>query len=52
MDYMGKEMNIAGLAEEVLKELPDQIVSYMMANQIKPHKQEWNQIDQLNLSLA
>jgi hypothetical protein len=33
------------LAEEVLREMPDQIVGYMMGHGIKPMKQEWLQVD-------
>lgn len=33
------------LAEEVLKEMPDQIVGYMLANGVKPQKQEWLSVD-------
>jgi Copine len=29
--------NMSGLAEEVLKELPDQIIDYMATNKIKPN---------------
>ncbi len=42
-DYAGRDISI--LAEEVLREMPDQIVAYMMANNIKPQKQEWANVD-------
>ena len=35
------------LAEEVLRELPDQIVGYMLANNIKPVKVEFQPIEAL-----
>ena len=35
-DY--ERANFALLAEEVLREMPDQIVGYMLANNIKPQK--------------
>jgi hypothetical protein len=34
MDYMDRDVSV--LAEEVLREMPEQIVSYMMANNIQP----------------
>jgi hypothetical protein len=42
-DYLNSD--ISRLAEEVLKEMPDQIVGYMMANGVKPMKQEWMNIE-------
>lgn len=39
------QSDIGRLAEEVLREMPDQIVSYMEANHIKPIKNEWTQVD-------
>lgn len=38
---------MAALAEEVLKELPDQIVGYMMANGIKPAKVDFHSAEAL-----
>lgn len=42
-DYAGRDISI--LAEEVLREMPDQIVGYMMANNIRPQKQEWVSVE-------
>eukprot|EP00347_Sterkiella_histriomuscorum_P005523 403356292 len=42
-DYRNSDISI--LAEEVLREMPDQIVGYMMANGIKPQKQDWLNVD-------
>jgi hypothetical protein len=36
-----KFADISLLAEEVLREMPDQIVQYMMVNHIKANKQSW-----------
>jgi hypothetical protein len=33
--------NISGLAEDVLREMPDQIVNYMLSKNIKPLKLDW-----------
>ena len=43
LDY--NKGGIAQLAEEVLKEMPDQIVSYMLANGIKPKKTDWTSVE-------
>lgn len=37
--------DIGRLAEEVLKEMPDQIVGYMEANRITPTKNEFTNVD-------
>ena len=38
---------MAALAEEVLKELPDQIVGYMLGNGIKPAKVDFHSAEAL-----
>ena len=43
MEYQRTDISV--LAEEVLKELPEQIVGYMMSKGIKPNKLEWNNVD-------
>jgi hypothetical protein len=42
-DYLSSDISV--LAEEVLKEMPDQIVNYMQSKGIKPAKQEWIAVD-------
>ena len=42
-DFSNSDISI--LAEEVLKEVPDQIVGYMMSKGIKPAKQDWENIE-------
>jgi len=44
-DFTAKGMS--ALAEEVLKELPDQIVGYMLANGIKPAKVDFHSAEAL-----
>ena len=49
-DYANGKLGVAGLAEEVLKEMPDQIVSYMLANKIMPKKLEWHSVDTMMIA--
>ena len=43
-DYLNSDISV--LAEEVLKEMPDQIVGYMLSQGIRPQKQEWVDVNQ------
>jgi hypothetical protein len=46
-DYQSGKMGISALAEEVLKEMPDQIVGYMMTHGIQPNKVQWANVDEM-----
>ena len=43
-DYAGRDISL--LAEEVLRELPDQVVGYMLSKGIRPEKQQWQDVNQ------
>lgn len=43
-DYKGGDLHT--LSEEVLKEVPDQVVGYMMMKGIKPQKNDWRPVDE------
>lgn len=45
MDY--NKGDITRLAEEVLKKMPDQVVTYMMQKGIQPKKQDWMPVDDI-----